>query len=161
MKKKLFRVFVAFSVGLSALIATAAPAGAVGGLVFHSLYDWRCLDVYAGGAGPWVQMWNCTGQANQVFFAVAYPDGTREVRTSDYWCVDGRWGRGASLERSPCTGHVVQRWRFEPLSASGFAIRSVEYPDLVWDVYANGTGTKVQLWDQNLQRNQAWFTNAA
>ncbi|GAB3887208.1 hypothetical protein GCM10029964_052810 [Kibdelosporangium lantanae] len=137
----------------------SAPATVLAGdYAIHSAYDFRCLDVYANGAGPWVQVWTCNSQANQTFFWLHYQDTeTYEFRTSDYWCVDGRYGRGSSLERSPCTGALSQRWRLDTSSHGyGFVIKSALYPDLVWDVYDNGRGTKVQLWDNNGQVNQAW-----
>jgi endo-1,4-beta-xylanase len=170
--RKFRRLFVVFSAVVAALVMTGGAAGASGqaparsetsALVYpgtiQGLYDFKCLDVYGNGAGPWVQAWWCNGQSNQVFYRVFYPDtGDSEFRTSDHWCVDGRWGRGASLERSPCTGHPGQRWHLEP-AVSGFVIRSSLYPNLVWDVYGNGRGTEVQLWDSNGQWNQRWQLN--
>ncbi|CCH31921.1 RICIN domain-containing protein [Actinosynnema sp. NPDC047251] len=166
-----WRLFAVVAVALAALVSSTGTAGAspqaaaeqsdvgvlAGDVRLHSLYDWRCLDVFAGGAGPWVQLWNCNGQPNQTFFRVEYPDGTSEIRTSDYWCVDGRWGEGSSLERAPCTGHVGQRWVLHANSLTGgFLVKSVQYPNLVWDVHAHGTGTKVQLWNYNGGLNQSW-----
>jgi hypothetical protein len=165
MLRKLRRVIAALSVVLSAFAVTegvaeaSAPATVLdGNWAIHSSYDFRCLDVYANGAGPWVQVWTCTSQPNQKFFRILYQDTeTYEFRTNDYWCVDGRWGRGASLERSPCNGALSQRWRLDTSSHGyGFVIRSALYPDLVWDVYGNGRDTKVQLWDNNGQINQGW-----
>jgi hypothetical protein len=161
--RKLRRVIAALSVVLSAFAMTegvasaSAPATVLdGNYAIHTSYDFRCLDVYANGAGPWVQMWTCTSQPNQKFFRVLYEDTeTYEFRTSDYWCVDGRWGRGSSLERSPCTGALSQRFRLDT-GPHGFVIKSALYPNLVWDVYGSGTGTKVQLWDYNGQNNQGW-----
>jgi hypothetical protein len=149
MGKGLRRLMAALFVVLPVFAMTPGVAAADGDLTIHSSYDQRCLDVYAGGAGPWVQSWWCTGQPNQKFFRILYQDTeTYEIRTSDYWCVDGRWGRGASLERSPCTGHPGQRWRLD-IGPHGYIFKSVMYPGQVWDVYDSGRGTKIQLWDQN------------
>ena len=115
-----------------------------------------CLDVYANGKGPWVQVWTCNGQGNQQFYAVNYADNS-EIRSADTWCVDGRYGRGASLQHSQCTGIVGQRFRagFD-IDTQAYFFESVQYPGQVWDVYANGQGTEVQLWDENLTPNQEW-----
>ncbi|CCH31920.1 RICIN domain-containing protein [Actinosynnema sp. NPDC047251] len=157
---KLFRLLVALTAGLAALVAVGGTAHADGNRVLSSVLDGRCLDVYAGGAGPWVQVWGCNGQPNQKFFLVLYHDTeTYEIRTSDYWCVDGRWGKGASLERAQCTGHPGQRWQLD-LASPGYVVKSVQYPGLVWDVHGFGSGTKVQLWDRQYsgeRRHQSWY----
>jgi hypothetical protein len=156
MGKRLRRLMAALSVVLSVFALTPGVAAADGNLVIHSSYDQRCLDVYANGAGPWVQSWWCNGQSNQKFFRILYQDTeTYEIRTSDYWCVDGRWGRGASLERSPCNGSPGQRWQLD-VGPNGWILKSVMYPGLVWDVYDSGRGTKVQLWDRLGTPNQGW-----
>src|SRR5690349_4109003 len=107
---------VLFSVALLTSGTASAAASAKGGPAeIHTIHDSRCLDVYDSGRGPWVQMWACNNQANQRFYTVYYADVDQwEIRTSDYWCVDGRWGKGASLERSPCSGHPGQRWKIVP-----------------------------------------------
>ncbi|CCH31922.1 RICIN domain-containing protein [Actinosynnema sp. NPDC047251] len=160
--KKFSRLLAGMLFGLSVLAVSGGQANAevkplASGYVLHSAHDNRCLDVYAGGAGPWVQLWNCNGQANQKFYYVLYPEGTAEIRTNDYWCVDGRWGKGASLERAQCNGSIGQRWRFDTVPGKpGLLAKSAQYPNLVWDVYGSGSGTKVQLWDYNGQLNQFW-----
>jgi hypothetical protein len=156
------RVIAALSAALSALVLTsgAAEADAIGvqGTI-QSWNDLRCLDVYANGAGPWVQLWRCNNQPNQLFHLVYYTDTQNfEIRTIDHWCVDGRWGRGASLERSPCTGHPGQRWTRKRVD-DAFLIFNAQYPNLVMDVYDAGRGTKVQLWDLNGWPNQMWKIN--
>jgi ricin-type beta-trefoil lectin protein len=165
MGRKMRRFAAALSVVLSVLGITSGVAAASspatvldGNLAIQTSNDLRCLDVYANGAGPWVQVWWCNGHSNQKFFRILYQDTeTYEFRTSDYWCVDARWGRGTSLERSPCTGSVSQRFRLDA-GLYGFVIRSVMYPDQVWDVYDHGHGTEVQLWDYNPAGvpNQGW-----
>jgi hypothetical protein len=157
--RKLFRLLAVLSVMVSGLVAVGGVANA-SPMRILSNHDRRCLDVYAGGAGPWVQVWGCTGGANQRFHQVNYPDGTLEIRTDDYWCVDGRWGKGASLERSPCTGHPGQRWRVrvDPYpNRVGYLMVSAQYPNLIWDVHGFGSGTKVQLWEHNYGANQSWL----
>jgi hypothetical protein len=118
-----------------------------------------CLDVYAGGKGPWVQAWTCNGQGNQQFYLVGYADaGNWEVRSADTWCVDSRYGRGASLQHSPCTGIAGERFKLlYDTWTGGYLFESAQYPGQVWDVYDSGRGTEVQLWDKNLTPNQEWY----
>ncbi|OLZ46452.1 hypothetical protein BS329_29900 [Amycolatopsis coloradensis] len=116
----------------------------------------QCLDVYASGQGPWVQAWTCNGQANQQWYFVWY-DNTHnwEVRSADTWCVDSRNGRGESLEHQPCTGVASQRFNVYPID-SALVFESATSPNQVWDVYDQGKGTMVQLWDYNRTPNQRW-----
>jgi hypothetical protein len=136
---------------------TRTDASILAGQEIHSVLDGRCLDVYDSGRGPWVQVWPCNGWPNQLFQLGWYSDGVYQIRTSDGWCVDGRWGKGASLERAGCDGSAAQKWRVVPHGVyPGFAIYSVQYPHLVWDISGFGSSSKVQLWEGNGGAHQAW-----
>jgi ricin-type beta-trefoil lectin protein len=136
---------------------TSTDASVLAGQEIHSVLDGRCLDVYDGGRGPWVQVWPCNGWANQWFQLGYYGGDIYQIRTGDGWCVDGRWGKGASLERAWCDGSAGQKWRVVPHGVyPGWAIYSVQYPHLVWDISGFGASSKVQLWEGNGGAHQAW-----
>jgi hypothetical protein len=142
-------------------LATPAEAKLLSTLTIRPLSNTgTCLDVYANGKGPWVQAWTCNGQSNQQFYSVYYSDANNvEIRSADTWCVDDRYGRGASLQHEQCKGIAGQRFILWYNSTYGwYQFESVQYPGQVWDVYGSGSGTEVQLWDNNHTSNQLWTT---
>ena len=140
-------------------LATPAEARLLSTYAIHPVSNLNtCLDVYANGKGPWVQAWTCNGQANQQFYSVYYSDANNsEVRSADTWCVDDRYGRGASLQHEPCTGIAGQRYIIWYNPTYGwYQFESAQYRGQVFDVYDSGRGTEVQLWDNNYTANQLW-----
>jgi hypothetical protein len=158
-RQKLFRLIAGVSMAASAMVmsAVAASAGPATDTI-KSRHDSRCVKVIADTPAPDVQVGTC----EQRFHTVWYEDAKNyEIRTADYWCLDGRAGRGGALERQPCTGAISQRWRIvdDPNTSNLFTkvIKSVEHPGLVWDVHNHGAGTTVQLWDDIGGAHQSWL----
>jgi hypothetical protein len=125
----------------------------------HSAFNVnKCLDVYYG-TGPWVQVYDCHGGANQQWYVFTYVDTTVDVFTvaSDgrYMCLDGYAGQGIQMIWYTCDGSTDQR--FERVGSTyEFALRSVDHPGLCVDV-ANLTGPPVVLWPCHYNGNQVWI----
>ncbi|KAB8180842.1 non-reducing end alpha-L-arabinofuranosidase family hydrolase [Microbispora catharanthi] len=139
---------------LAVAVTWSAPASAaVAPLV--SAASGRCLDV-AGNTdalGTGLQIWDCSGQANQAFEFTS----AGELRTfNGTRCVDA-YGQGTSNGTKvviwSCNGQNNQKWQ---QNADG-SIRGVQ-SGLCLDVTGLGTanGTAVQLWTCNGQTNQKW-----
>ncbi|WP_256863168.1 non-reducing end alpha-L-arabinofuranosidase family hydrolase [Microbispora sp. GKU 823] len=139
---------------MAAAVTWSMPASAaVAPLV--SAASGRCLDV-AGNTdalGTSLQIWDCSGQANQAFEFTS----AGELRTfGGTRCVDA-YGQGTSNGTKvviwSCNGQANQKWQ---QNADG-SIRGVQ-SGLCLDVTGMGTanGTAVQLWACNGQSNQKW-----
>ncbi|MFF0312820.1 non-reducing end alpha-L-arabinofuranosidase family hydrolase [Streptosporangium sp. NPDC004379] len=139
---------------IAAVATWSAPASAaVAPLV--SAASGRCLDV-AGNTdtlGAGLQIWDCTGQANQAFEFTS----AGELRTfGGTRCVDA-YGQGTSPGTKvviwSCSGQANQKWQ---QNADG-SIRGTQ-SGLCLDVTGAGTanGTAVTLWTCNGQSNQKW-----
>ncbi|WP_285785488.1 non-reducing end alpha-L-arabinofuranosidase family hydrolase, partial [Microbispora sp. NBRC 16548] len=139
---------------LAVAVTWSAPASAaVAPLV--SAASGRCLDV-AGNTdalGTGLQIWDCSGQANQAFEFTS----AGELRTfNGTRCVDA-YGQGTSNGTKvviwSCNGQNNQKWQ---QNADG-SIKGVQ-SGLCLDVTGLGTanGTAVQLWACNGQTNQKW-----
>ncbi|MGI5161818.1 non-reducing end alpha-L-arabinofuranosidase family hydrolase [Microbispora sp. CA-102843] len=141
---------------MAAAVTWSVPASAaVAPLV--SAASGRCLDV-AGNTdalGTSLQIWDCSGQANQAFEFTS----AGELRTfGGTRCVDA-YGQGTSPGTKvviwSCNGQANQKWQ---QNADG-SIRGTQ-SGLCLDVTGLGTanGTLVQLWTCNGQSNQKWST---
>jgi endo-1,4-beta-xylanase len=111
----------------------------------------RCLDVPNGTAGLQVQLWDCSGQANQKWTNT--PAG--ELRSGGV-CLDARargTTAGTAVDTYACNGGSNQRWTF----ATDGSIRGIG-SGLCLDATSAGTanGTKIALWTCTGGTNQRW-----
>ncbi|MFS0702642.1 ricin-type beta-trefoil lectin domain protein [Cellulomonas sp. 179-A 4D5 NHS] len=137
---------------------TAAPSPAPTGTVqLVGAQSGRCLDVAGSSAahGTGVQVWDCSGAANQAWTFTA----AGELRTfGGTMCLDAKDGgttAGTALVIWGCSGAANQRFAPGP-NGSVVATQS----GLCLDVNAKGTanGTRVVLWTCNAGANQRWTT---
>ncbi|WP_051733328.1 ricin-type beta-trefoil lectin domain protein [Kitasatospora phosalacinea] len=141
----MFRV----SGGTSGGTATTGPVRAVGA--------GKCLDVPGATttAGTQVQIWDCSGQANQQWTHTAsnqltvYSGGTQMCLDA----YDNQTAPGTKVEIWTCNNQANQQWK---VNADG-TVTSVQ-SGLCLDVTARSTanGALVDLWTCNGQSNQQW-----
>lgn len=143
---------------LSTPIEVPGQAGAVGGR------GGKCLDVQAGstGNGTLVQLWDCTGAANQVWL---YDFGGSSNATSyknpqSGRCLDvigGSSTNGTKIQIWDCNGGVAQKWRLHH-DGSLYNMGTGKCLDIAgWGV-ANGSA--IQLYDCAGSWNQRWQPRA-
>ncbi|MEO3876248.1 lectin [Nonomuraea sp. B12E4] len=141
----------------TALIWTMPASAAAAPLV--SSASGRCLDVKGDvdTLGTALDIWDCNGQANQVFEFTS----AGELRTlNGTRCVDAYGNQtspGTQVIIWSCNGQANQRWR----QNSDGSITGTQ-SGLCLDVNQAGTanGTPVILWTCNGQANQKWNTTA-
>jgi hypothetical protein len=115
----------------------------------------RCADVtgVSQTPGTQVQLWDCNGQANQLWHQTA----AGELRVySDTRCLDALnqgTANGTRVVIFNCNGQPNQQWR---LNSDG-SITGAQSGRCL-DAASAGTtnGTPLQLWDCNAQTNQRW-----
>ncbi|MBP2706675.1 RICIN domain-containing protein [Microbispora sp. RL4-1S] len=144
---------------LATALTWAAPASAAASPL-KSAASGRCLDVKGNvdTQGTALQIWDCTGQANQAFEFTS----AGELRTfNGTRCVDA-YGAGTSPGTTViiwgCNGQNNQKWQ----QNSDGSIRGVQ-SGLCLDVNGAGTanGTAVILWTCNGQNNQKWSSGGS
>jgi hypothetical protein len=115
----------------------------------------RCVDVtgVSQTLGTAVQLWDCNGQANQLWHQTA----AGELRVySDTRCLDANnqgTANGTTVVIWSCNGQANQQWR---LNADG-SITGVQSGRCLDAANAGtGNGTALQLWDCSGQPNQRW-----
>ncbi|MFE2062709.1 RICIN domain-containing protein [Streptomyces sp. NPDC059467] len=111
----------------------------------------RCLDVPNGATGVQVQIYDCSGNANQTITQTA----AGELRVSGKCLAadgDGTTA-GTKLILWACNGKTSQQWAFR---VDGTIVNRSN--GLVIDVTGSGTanGTKVDLWTGRGATNQQW-----
>jgi hypothetical protein len=115
----------------------------------------RCLDVTGASQtlGTAVQIWDCNGQANQLW----HQTGAGELRVfNDTRCLDASnrgTANGTRIIIWSCNGQTNQQWRF---NADGSITGAQSGRCLDVSGAATANGTAVQLWDCNGQTNQKW-----
>ncbi|NUP81188.1 MAG: alpha-L-arabinofuranosidase [Nonomuraea sp.] len=152
------RLAAALALVLAGGLAWAGPASAAATPLI-STASGRCLDVAgntdATGAG--LQIWDCTGQANQAFEFTS----AGELRTfGGTRCVDAygqRTAPGTKVVIWSCNGQANQKWR---QNADG-TVTGVQ-SGLCLDVNgaATANGTAVILWTCTGQNNQKWSSGS-
>jgi lysophospholipase L1-like esterase len=115
----------------------------------------RCLDVPAATNGTQVQLWDCSGQANQAWTA------TGKQLAVNGKCLDASGqgtANGTAVIIWDCSGQANQQWT---VNADG-SITGVQSGRCL-DATGQGTanGTKLVLWACNGQANQRWTLRAA
>jgi beta-glucosidase len=118
----------------------------------------RCLDdTGSGGSGTKVQIWDCSGAANQVWISPAGGStgiGTGPITGYQGLCVDVRSANsadGTPVQVYTCNGTNAQQWTVE-------ANNTVQALGKCMDVSGAGTanGTLVQLYTCNGTVAQVW-----
>ncbi|WP_248963863.1 lectin [Sphaerisporangium perillae] len=143
---------------LAITLTWTLPASAAAALV--SAASGRCLDVKgdAGAPGTALDIWDCSGQANQAFEFTS----AGELRTfNGTRCVDAYGNQtspGTQVIIWSCNGQANQKWR---QNADG-SITGTQ-SGLCLDVNQAGTanGTPVILWTCNGQANQKWSSSTS
>ncbi|MDH2430795.1 lectin [Sphaerisporangium sp. TRM90804] len=139
---------------LAGMLTWAVPASAVAAPLVGAASQ-RCLDVRGNvdTPGTALNIWDCTGQANQAFEFTS----AGELRTwNGTRCVDAYGNQttpGTQVIIWSCNGQANQKWR---QNADG-SITGTQ-SGLCLDVNQAGTanGTAVILWNCNGQSNQRW-----
>ncbi|MEU8760126.1 RICIN domain-containing protein [Streptomyces sp. NPDC048659] len=148
----------------AALLLCAAPAAAQGQpSTITSLSPeaaGKCLDAYDFGRGPWVQMWNCHGGANQSWSVTwnSVSGGWNIRNAASQYCADGSRGRGEQLMQNVCGNGLGMAWKIDD-PAGPTRLESIAHPGLCADIYNWGRSPVVMLWDCGGQANQYWFLN--
>ncbi len=114
----------------------------------------RCLDVpnSSTGNGVQVQLWDCSGAANQSWTYTA----TKQLMVLGSKCLDAS-GQGSTNGTAAviwdCNGQANQQWNVNP-NGSVTGVQS----GLCLDASGRGTanGTKIIIWACNGQNNQQW-----
>ncbi|WP_405143152.1 ricin-type beta-trefoil lectin domain protein [Sphaerisporangium sp. NBC_01403] len=143
---------------LAATLTWTSPALAAAAPLV-SAASGRCLDVKGNvdTAGTTLDIWDCSGQANQAFEFTS----AGELRTlNGTRCVDAYGNQtapGTQVIIWSCNGQANQKWRRN----SDDSIAGTQ-SGLCLDVNQAGTanGTAVILWTCNGQANQKWNTTA-
>ncbi|MFI6316751.1 lectin [Nonomuraea sp. NPDC050556] len=142
---------------LATVLIWTTPASAATAAPLVSAASGRCLDVRGNvdALGTTLQIWDCTGAANQAFEFTA----AGELRTfGGTRCVDAYGNQtspGTQVVIWACNGQANQKWRQNP-DGSITGTQS----GLCLDVNHAGTanGSAVILWTCHGQPNQKWST---
>ncbi|MGW4637073.1 ricin-type beta-trefoil lectin domain protein [Sphaerisporangium sp. NPDC004334] len=134
--------------------ALGGSTGPTGAFALVGAQSGRCLDVYGASqnAGTPVDLWDCTGQANQQWTST----GSKELRVYGNKCLDAAGQgttAGTAVQVWDCNGQPNQRWT---LGSDG-TIKG-DQSGLCLDATGQGTanGTLIELWSCNGQANQRW-----
>jgi hypothetical protein len=145
----------AWPAGAQSVMSSAGPrSGTAPSPAIVGVQSGRCLDVPNASTtnGTQVQLWDCTGAANQAW---TYTAG-KQLTVYGSKCLDAN-GQGTSNGTTAiiwdCNGQVNQQWN---VNANG-TITGVQ-SGLCLDASGNGTanGTKVHLWSCHGGTNQQW-----
>jgi hypothetical protein len=123
----------------------------------------RCLDADANGIhsnGDRVQLWDCTGGSNQLWYYNFLPSGAVQVvNAANGKCLDADAGgsnsNGDKVQLWDCVGGINQVW--DDVDNPPFWLN--EAHGLCLDADGNGlrtNGDRVQLWACNGGANQQW-----
>ncbi|MEN3304079.1 MAG: non-reducing end alpha-L-arabinofuranosidase, partial [Micromonosporaceae bacterium] len=132
----------------------AASGGGQPGVRIVGGQSGRCVDINNSSTanGTQAQLWDCTGQSNQVWTTTA----SKQLMVYGSKCLDA-FGRGTSNGTAvviwDCNGVTNQQWN---VNANG-TVTGVQ-SGLCLDASSAGTanGTKIILWACNGGANQQW-----
>ncbi|TDB82557.1 right-handed parallel beta-helix repeat-containing protein [Micromonospora sp. KC721] len=140
--------------GAQAVMASAGPQDGTtppnGRIV--GVQSGRCLDVPGATNGTQVQLWDCTGAANQTWTQTS----SKQLMVHGTKCLDAN-GQGVSNGTAviiwDCNGQANQQWN---VNANG-TITGVQ-SGLCLDASGAGTanGTRIHLWSCHGGTNQQW-----
>ncbi|MFB9239471.1 arabinofuranosidase catalytic domain-containing protein [Plantactinospora siamensis] len=145
--------------GLTLAVRVTGAAAAPGPGAIVGAQSGRCVDVpnSSQSNGTQVQLWDCTGAANQSFTYTS----ARQFQVYGSKCLDAN-GQGTTNGTAviiwDCNGQANQQWN---LNANGTITGAQS--GLCLDANGAGTanGTKLILWSCNGGANQRWSTSAA
>ena len=135
-----------------------------GWFVIRSLFGsgTQCLDADStgGGNGTRVQVWDCNGSNQQLWF---WADDL-SVRNGLFpsMCLDadvnGGGANGTRAQLWVCNGSTQQQWGVLPNDVAIYNVRFFNNANTVLDRDTNvpGNGAQVQLWEKNFQPQQWW-----
>ncbi|MFI8002662.1 ricin-type beta-trefoil lectin domain protein [Streptomyces sp. NPDC086010] len=114
----------------------------------------KCLDATGntGVDGTPVQIWDCTGAANQKWTVSG--DGSVKVLGACLDVTSGATGDGAKVQLYTCNGSGAQRWTYDASSGDVVNTASGKCLDVVDRSSANGA--RVQIWTCTGAANQKW-----
>ncbi|MDQ0793824.1 ricin-type beta-trefoil lectin domain protein [Streptomyces sp. B1I3] len=114
----------------------------------------KCLDATGntGADGTPVQLWDCTGAANQRWTVAG--DGSVKVLGACLDVTAGSTADGAKVQLYTCNGSGAQRWRYDPATGDVVNTAANKCLDVVDRSSANGART--QIWSCTGAANQKW-----
>lgn len=114
----------------------------------------KCLDAtdHSAADGTPVQIWDCTGAANQRWTVGG--DGSVTVLGACLDVTSGSTADGAKVQLYTCNGSGAQRWRYD--AASGDVVNTAA--DKCLDVVdrSSANGARLQIWTCTGAANQKW-----
>jgi hypothetical protein len=117
----------------------------------------KCVDVYDWGNGPWIQMWQCHGGANQDWTIQWVTNETVVlVNHASGQCIDGAWGHWEQLRQWTCDQTGTQEF-FVWDTGSTYVFESAYIPGQCIDIRDSGLSHVVMLWDCHFDSNQQWY----
>ncbi len=146
----------AYNAAVTALGGSSSGGGGTSGAL-HAVGAGKCLDVpnSSATAGTQVQIWDCSGQANQTWTKTSSNQLT-VVTGGSQMCLDADNNQttpGTKVETWPCNGGANQQWQ---LNSNG-TVTGVQ-SGLCLDVTGASTsnGALAQLWTCSGGSNQQW-----
>ncbi|MFF2727145.1 lectin [Streptomyces sp. NPDC058008] len=114
----------------------------------------KCLDATgnSGSDGTPVQIWDCTGAANQRWTVSA--DGSVQVLGACLDVTSGSTADGAKVQLYTCNGSGAQRWRYD--SSTGDLVNTASGKCLDVTDRSTANGARVQIWTCTGAANQKW-----
>ncbi|WP_406409051.1 ricin-type beta-trefoil lectin domain protein [Streptomyces halstedii] len=114
----------------------------------------KCLDAtdHSAADGTPVQIWDCTGAANQRWTVGG--DGSVTVLGACLDVTSGSTADGAKVQLYTCNGSGAQRWRYD--AATGDVVNTAA--DKCLDVVdrSSANGARLQIWTCTGAANQKW-----
>jgi arabinan endo-1,5-alpha-L-arabinosidase len=152
----------------AALPANAAPvssksghavplAGTTSGPIVAGVDSAECVDDYQNATvnGTVVDLWDCTGGANQDWTVES--DGTIQVNGKCLDVTGAATANGTLIDLWACTGNANQQWTVE----SGTLVNPSSGKCLDDPASSTTEGTQLDLWACNGGSNQKWTINGA
>jgi len=119
-----------------------------------------CLDYATGHGGSRLQLWECSGNENQLFY---FNPGSYDITWGgdSTLCIDAGSNpakAGSWLAMFPCKGYPQQKWGYDSNTESIYLYDSVTDASLCMDMQGGNIalGTPVQVWGCNHLAGQKW-----
>ncbi|MGW4229190.1 ricin-type beta-trefoil lectin domain protein [Streptomyces sp. NPDC004980] len=114
----------------------------------------KCLDATGntGVDGTPVQLWDCTGAANQLWTVSG--DGSVKVLGACLDVASGSTADGAKVQLYTCNGSGAQRWTYN--SSTGDVVNTAADKCLDVTGQSSANGTRAQIWTCTGAANQKW-----
>ncbi|MEU0144960.1 ricin-type beta-trefoil lectin domain protein [Streptomyces sp. NPDC006288] len=114
----------------------------------------KCLDATgsSGSDGTPVQIWDCTGAANQKWTVPG--DGSLRVLGACLDVTSGSTADGAKVQLYTCNGSGAQRWTYD--SSTGDVVNTAAGKCLDVTGRSSANGARLQIWTCTGAANQKW-----